>query len=98
VTGWRISEVLGLEWSRVDMPAREVRLHAETTKNDDARVPVHQGAGRLVDGAGAELRDTLGLTARQYVCHTGDGGRISNFWEAMGDGMYERRLARPVAP
>ena len=39
VTGWRIpSEVLGLEWSRVDFQAGTVRLEPGTTKNDEARV------------------------------------------------------------
>jgi integrase len=39
VTGWRIdSEVLPLEWRHVDFSAREVRLDAHTTKNDEGRV------------------------------------------------------------
>lgn len=39
ITGWRIdSEVLPLEWSRVDLAAREVRLDPGTTKNDEGRV------------------------------------------------------------
>jgi integrase len=39
VTGWRIkSEVLPLEWRRVDLDAGTVRLDAGTTKNGEARV------------------------------------------------------------
>jgi integrase len=39
ITGWRIpSEVLPLEWRRVDFKAGEVRLDANTTKNGDGRV------------------------------------------------------------
>jgi integrase len=39
VTGWRIkSEVLPLEWRRVDFDAGTVRLDAGTTKNGEARV------------------------------------------------------------
>lgn len=39
VTGWRIdSEVLPLDWTRVDLAAREVRLDPGTTKNDEGRV------------------------------------------------------------
>ena len=39
ITGWRIpSEVLGLEWSRIDFQAGTVRLEPGTTKNDEARV------------------------------------------------------------
>ena len=35
--GWRRSEVLGLEWSRVDRKAGIVRLDVGTTKNKDGR-------------------------------------------------------------
>jgi integrase len=36
-TGWRKSEILNLEWSRVDRTAQIVRLDVGTTKNDDGR-------------------------------------------------------------
>ncbi len=36
--GWRISEILDLEWRQVDLQAGTVRLDAGTTKNDDGRV------------------------------------------------------------
>jgi integrase len=39
LTGWRVpSEVLPLEWARVDFAANEVRLDPGTTKNGDGRV------------------------------------------------------------
>jgi len=39
LTGWRMaSEVLPLEWSRVDFEANEVRLDPGTTKNGEGRV------------------------------------------------------------
>jgi len=37
ITGWRLSEVLGLEWRQVDFDAGRVRLDAGTTKNGEAR-------------------------------------------------------------
>ena len=37
LTGWRKSEVLGLQWSAVDFDAGEVRLAPGTTKNKDGR-------------------------------------------------------------
>jgi integrase len=37
VTGWRISEVLRLEWRNIDFAAGIVRLEPQTTKNDDGR-------------------------------------------------------------
>jgi len=36
--GWRISEILNLEWRQVDLQAGAVRLDAGTTKNDEGRV------------------------------------------------------------
>lgn len=37
-TGWRLrSEILPLTWDQVDLAAGTVRLHPNTTKNDDAR-------------------------------------------------------------
>jgi integrase len=36
-TGWRTSEVLGLQWYHVDFAHGVVRLEADTTKNDEGR-------------------------------------------------------------
>lgn len=50
ITGWRIaSEVLPLEWRRVDFAAGEVRLDAGATKNGDGRVfPMTANLRRLL--------------------------------------------------
>lgn len=50
ITGWRIrSEVLPLEWGRVDFEAGDVRLDVGTTKNGDARVfPMTAALRRLL--------------------------------------------------
>ena len=37
LTGWRRSEVVGLEWRQVDWTAREIRLEPGETKNGDGR-------------------------------------------------------------
>ena len=37
VTGWRVSEVLGLTWDRVDFDAQMVRLETGSTKNYEGR-------------------------------------------------------------
>jgi integrase len=37
LTGWRVSEVLGLEWRQVDFSAGRVCLDPGTTKNDEGR-------------------------------------------------------------
>ncbi len=51
-TGWRRSEILALEWSRVDRKAGIVRLDVGTTKNKDGR--------EFHCGAIVELRDNDG--------------------------------------
>lgn len=38
LTGWRTSEIRGLQWRNVDFDANEIRLDAGTTKNGEARV------------------------------------------------------------
>jgi integrase len=38
ITGWRKSEVLGLQWPQVDFQAGIIRLEPGTTKNDEARI------------------------------------------------------------
>jgi integrase len=37
LTGWRIGEILGLQWRHVDFEAGTIRLDPGTTKNDDGR-------------------------------------------------------------
>jgi integrase len=38
LTGWRLGEVLPLQWNQVDFPAGVVRLEPGTTKNSEGRV------------------------------------------------------------
>jgi integrase len=56
ITGWRVaSEVLPLEWRRVDFAAGEVRLDAGTTKNGDGRVfPMTAELRRVLEAQHAE--------------------------------------------
>lgn len=57
ITGWRVSEIAGLEVSNVDMGAGELRLEVNRTKNDEGRVfPMNR-----------ELR---GLIARRLALNT----------------------------
>src|SRR4029077_1021783 len=37
ITGWRVSEILGLTWRQVDFGASTVRLELGTTKNGERR-------------------------------------------------------------
>lgn len=52
LTGWRISEVLGLEWKQVDLHVGQVRLEPGTTKNKEGRTfPLVEGKAlrQLID-------------------------------------------------
>ncbi len=57
-TGWRKSEILGLEWRRVDRKAGIVRLDVGTTKNGDGR--------EFSYGA---LPDVKAMIDRQWAAH-----------------------------
>jgi integrase len=76
-TGWRVGEIVGLTWDRVDLKEGMVRLEAGETKNDEARTVYLYG----------ELQDLLKkqMAARQlacpYVFHK-DGHRIRRFDKA----------------
>ena len=37
LTGWRKQEILGLQWSQIDLDAGVIRLDVRTTKNRDGR-------------------------------------------------------------
>jgi integrase len=55
VTGWRKSEILGLQWRQVDFEAGNVRLEAGTTKNRDARqFPFTAELRRILDSQKAK--------------------------------------------
>ena len=58
ITGWRIhSEVLPLEWRRVDFGADEIRLDAGTTKNGDGRVfPITAALRRVLEAQQTERK------------------------------------------
>lgn len=58
ITGWRKSEILGLEWRQVDFEAGTVRLEPGTTKNDEARVfPFTQELRAILEGQRASIEE-----------------------------------------
>lgn len=85
ITGWRIaSEVLPLEWRRVDFEAGEVRLDAGTTKNREGRVFPMTVELRALLGAQREEHERLKHEEGRivpFVFHR-DGERIVSFLRA----------------
>jgi integrase len=67
ITGWRVpSEVLPLEWRRVDLRAGEVRLDPGTTKNQQGRTFPLTDAFRTLLTERKALADAL--KARGVIC------------------------------
>ena len=84
ITGWRKSEILGLQWRNIDFQAGRVTLDAGTTKNDAARTfPFTQELQALLEGQKTDtdaLQRKLG-TVIPWIFHR-DGKRIRVFRKA----------------
>src|SRR6266852_2522739 len=67
ITGWRIpSEVLPLQWRRIDFESRVVRIDPHTTKNDEGRTfPFTDALEQLLEAQRAE-HDRL--KAEEVLC------------------------------
>lgn len=64
ITGWRKSEILGLQWRQVDFEAGNVRLEPGTTKNREARQFPFTSDLRAVLEAQRAKRDALAKTGK----------------------------------
>jgi integrase len=77
-TGCRRSEILGLEWSQVDLAERVVRLEPGTTKNDEARnLPLTTELYEVLSMQ-RSIRDTK-FPACPWVFFSESGGKIGRF-------------------
>lgn len=57
LSGWRVSEMRGLEWRDVDLAGRVVRLRPELSKNKTGRVlPLSGDLFEVIERAGAQRR------------------------------------------
>ena len=81
-TGWRLSEIAGLQWSQVDLDIGIVRLEPGETKNDDART-VYLDA-ELKEMIAQQWENQKGLkTLTPYVFPRNDGkGKIADIRKA----------------
>jgi len=81
LTGWRVSEVVGLEWRQVDFPAATVRLEPGTTKNGAGRMfPFTPELRALLEAQRAATSAVQTRTGRiiPHVFHR-DGAPIKSF-------------------
>jgi len=78
-TGWRVSEITGLTWNKVDLEQGIVRLEPGETKNDDARtVFLDDELQEVFRGQWKTRKETKTLTP--YVFPNQDGnGQIKDF-------------------
>jgi len=77
LSGWRVSEMRGLEWRDVDLPGRVVRLRPELSKNKDGRVlPLNGELFDVIERAAARRRLDCA-----HVFHV-DGQAIGDFRKA----------------
>jgi integrase len=64
VTAWRKSEILGLQWRKVDFEAGTVRLEPGTTKNREARQFIFTSELRRILEGQKEKREALAKNAQ----------------------------------
>ena len=90
LTGWRKSEVLGLEWRCVD--STSVRLDPGTTKNDEGRVfPLTRPLVELLEQRRRSTRalEQSGSRLVPFVFTWQDGRQIRDFREAWGHAVAQ---------
>jgi integrase len=68
LTGWRLSEILSLQWRQIDLQVGTVRLDPGTTKNRDGRLfPYRHHLPELRDLLDAQRRATTAVETRVGV-------------------------------
>ena len=105
LTGWRKSEVVGLEWRQVDLKSGTVTLDPGTTKNDEGRVfPFTSDLRELLASQGAE-RDRLRAAGHlvpwvffRLVGTRGDRETKTRGRSAASGSTGSSRVGSPVAP
>jgi integrase len=90
VTGWRISELRGLEERNVDFVGGEVRLDPGTTKNDDGRV--------FPMTANSELRTLLETVIREKRKSEMEASKAGTMSISPFVFTYQRRKNGPLLP
>lgn len=82
-TGCRKSEILGLQWSQVDLTARVIRLEPGTTKNKEGRVLALHGELYQTIAMQAQVRREMWSACPWLFCHEGQPIRdFRGAWDA----------------
>ena len=68
LTGWRLGEMLALEWRQVDRTARTIRLEPGTTKNAEGRTFPYDGLPALRDVIDERAREAARLKREGRIC------------------------------
>ena len=102
ITGWRVGEVLPLQWRQVDVDAGEVRLDPGTTKNRQGRTfPFTDELREILEhqlAAADELKRTSGIIC-PWVFHR-NGRPIKSFrvaWRSACTRAFFMTLWRPCS-
>lgn len=86
LTGWRVSEVLGLEWRQVDRKTRTVRLDHGQTKNREGRLLPYGKLPELAEVIDTAWGEHQRLAGAGVLCplvfHQRGGQRIGSFRKA----------------
>lgn len=67
-SGWRRSEIVGLQWRQVDHDARVIRLDVGTTKSGEGRTLPFGLVSELVDAIGLQWREHERLRGSGTIC------------------------------
>jgi integrase len=83
-TGWRLSEITGLTWDRLDLENGMVRLEAGETKNEEARtIYLYDELKELIHGQRQAQKQLQALTPFVFPNIHGNG-QIKQFYKAWG--------------
>jgi len=94
-TGMRKEEILGLQWSQVDLMEEKITLRPEDTKNKESRVIFMQGELLEVLRFQRSLRDQK-FPNCPWVFFSDTGEKILDFRGSWETGCIEAGLCRPL--
>lgn len=95
-TGWRISEITGLNWNQVDRDNGIVRLDVGETKNDDARTVYLDDELKEVFNFQWELRKEIKTITPYVFPNIESDGRINNFRKSWNTACKNSKIGKKL--